>query len=259
MTAPGMRSICADLEAEHRALDVLVDGLDDQAWDTPTPAEGWMVRDQISHLGFFDRAATLAATDPDAFQDHVRTLRPGADTEDGRSRGGGDLLAWWRTGRSALMDVLAALDPAARVPWYGPAMGAVSFATARLMETWAHGQDVADALGAERPATDRLRHVCHIGVRARPFSYANRGLTPPADDVRVELVSPAGEPWTWGDQDAANAVRGPALDFALVVTQRRHLDDADLTTEGAVAAEWMGIAQAFAGPPGPGRPPRRAR
>ena len=62
-----------------------------------------------------------------------------------------------------------------------------------------------------------------------------------------------GEDWTWGDEGVVDQVRGPALDFCLVVTQRRHLDDTALEVEGPVAAEWMSIAQAFAGPPGPGR------
>ena len=134
-------------------------------------------------------------------------------------------------------------------------MSARSFITARLMETWAHGQDVVDALGAERPPTDRLRHVAHIGVGARPFSYVANGREPNPAPVRVELVAPSGDEWTWGPDDAADRVSGPALDFCLLVTQRRHRDDVDLTVQGAAADEWIGIAQAFAGPPGPGRRP----
>jgi len=141
------------------------------------------------------------------------------------------------------------------VPWYGPPMSAASKITARLMETWAHGQDVADALGRTRVATDRLRHVAHIGVGARPFSYAINGRELPADPVRVELIGPSGDQWTWGDPDAANVVRGSALDFCLVITQRRHRDDTDVVAEGPLADEWLAIGQAFAGPPGTGRQP----
>ena len=134
-------------------------------------------------------------------------------------------------------------------------MGAVSFASARLMETWAHGQDIVDALGVQRPATERLRHIAHIGVRARPFSYRIHDREPPVDDVRVELISPAGALWTWGEAGAGQRVGGTAMDFCLVVTQRRHLADTDLRLEGPVAEDWMRIAQAFAGPPGAGRKP----
>ena len=258
MTA--MEGICADLGAEHVALDAVVAGLDEAGWGTPTPAEGWMVRDQVSHLAYFDATATLAATDERAFEAHRAEATADLDATmashlaKGRSMSGPELLAWWRDGRKTMLDAFVGLDPKARLPWYGPPMSAVSFATARLMETWAHGQDAVDALGAERPATDRLRHVCHIGVRAMPYSYAVRNLPVPSDPVRVELVAPSGATWEWGPQHAGNLVHGDALDFALVVTQRRHRDDTGLVAVGPVANEWLSIAQAFAGPAGPGRP-----
>jgi uncharacterized protein (TIGR03084 family) len=153
-----------------------------------------------------------------------------------------------------MIDAFGATDPSARLPWYGPPMSVKSFVTARLMETWAHGQDIVDAVGADRPATDRLRHIAFIGVRARPFSYVNRGLDVPDGDVRVELTAPGGDTWTFGES-STDVVRGSALGFALAVTQRRHRDDTDLVIEGPLAQEWMAIAQAFAGPPTDGRPP----
>jgi uncharacterized protein (TIGR03084 family) len=137
-------------------------------------------------------------------------------------------------------------------------MGAMSFVTARLMETWAHGQDVRDAVGAMPSVSSRLRHVADIGVRARPFSYAVHGMDLPEAPVRVELVAPDGATWDWGPASAADVVAGPALDFCLLVTQRRHRDDLALVVQGPAAEEWVGIAQAFAGDPGPGRAPLRA-
>lgn len=255
----GMEAICADLAAEHEALDAVVAGLDEAGWDAVTPAEGWMVRDQVSHLAYFDGTATLAATDEAAFEAHraeaTADLEAAVDgpVAKGRAMSGAELLAWWRDGRREVLAAFLPLDPKARLPWYGPPMSAMSFATARLMETWAHGQDVVDALGAERPATDRLRHVCHIGVRALPYSYGVRQRPVPTEPIRVELRAPSGGTWEWGPDDAANAVRGDALDFALVVTQRRHRDDTGLVATGPVANDWLSIAQAFAGPAGPGR------
>ena len=49
---------------------------------------------------------------------------------------------------------------------------------------------------------------------------------------------------------------GPALDFCLLVTQRRHRDDLALSIDGPAATEWMTIAQAFAGTAGTGRSPQ---
>jgi uncharacterized protein (TIGR03084 family) len=262
-----MRSICDDLAAEHADLDTIVEALSPAEWLTDTPSPGWAIRDQISHLWFFDERAVLALTAPEAFAaDMAWLLAHGgtdASIEPGRSIEPDVLLEHWRTDRHKLIDAALDVDPSTRVPWYGPAMAARSFITARLMETWAHGQDVADALGIERRPTARLRHVAHIGVRARPFSYAVHHMTMPVDEVAVHLTGPDGEQWSWGDRaddsidsgPVDNVVSGSALDFCLVVTQRRHLSDTRLSAVGPAAVEWLSIAQAFAGGAGPGRHP----
>jgi uncharacterized protein (TIGR03084 family) len=134
-------------------------------------------------------------------------------------------------------------------------MSVASSVTARLMETWAHGQDVLDTVGIARVPTARLRHVADLGIRALRYAYTVNGLPVPAEPIRVELAGPDGARWDWGPPDAANRVNGTALDFCLLVTQRRHRDDTALVVAGAVAREWMSIAQAFAGPAGPGRAP----
>jgi len=251
-----VNEICDDLTAEHDDLDRIVEGAD---LDVSTPAPGWTVRDQITHLWFFDQRALMALTDPEAFQrDAEELMRTGADAaneQQGRHLPPDELLARWRADRAALVAHARTVDPKARVPWYGPAMSARSFITARLMETWAHGQDIADALGAERTPTDRLRHVAHIGVGARRFSYVTNGREPNEAPIRVELVAPSGELWTWGPEDAEDRVTGPALDFCLLVTQRRHRADLAVVAQGPNADEWLDIAQAFAGPPGQGRRP----
>jgi uncharacterized protein (TIGR03084 family) len=254
-----MAQICADLQAEQDDLEHILTGLRDADWERQTPAVGWSIRDQVSHLGTTDRVATIAAGDPARFTAEVlhqdRRERMARQLETGRSMPGPALLAWWRSGRQVMLEVFRQLHPQTRIPWFGPAMSAVSFATARLMETWAHGQDIVDTLGVHRQATERLQHVAHIGVRARPFSYTVRGLTPPAEEVRVELRSPAGAVWVWGDAGTTNTIMGEAIDFCLVVTQRRHVRDTHLRLVGPLAQEWMHLAQAFAGPPGQGRQP----
>jgi uncharacterized protein (TIGR03084 family) len=135
-------------------------------------------------------------------------------------------------------------------------MSAKSMATARFMETWAHARDVAAALGVELPADDRVRHVVHLGVRTRGFAYRNRGLEPPDVEIRVALRLPSGAELAFGPPEAEQSVTGSAYDFALVVTQRLHRRDADLVAVGADADAWLDLAQAFAGPSGPGREPR---
>jgi len=249
------------LSAETDDLRALVAGLDEAGWDTPTPAVGWAIRDQVSHLAYFDDAARTAIADPGRFTAERDAAMADIDgmTErvaaTNRDRTGAELLEWLAEARAGLIEAARAADPDLRTPWYGPPMSVASQVTARIMETWAHGQDVADALGVVRTPTGRLRHVAFLGVRTLPNSFLSHHLDVPAEPVRVELVGPAGDRWDYGPADAPDRVCGPAVDFALAVTQRRHLDDLALVVTGPVATRWMSMAQAFAGPPGPGRPP----
>jgi uncharacterized protein (TIGR03084 family) len=259
-----VRDVASDLLAEHDALDAIVAPLADDAWAAPTPSPGWSVADQIGHLTYFDGTAALAITDPDAFAASKDALFTSTDGGEAltlgfyRTMSPPGLLAAWRENRRLLADAIATLADDTRVVWYGPSMGAKSFVTARLMETWAHGQDVVDTISAERQPTDRLRHVAQIGFITRGWSYVNRGLVPPDVPVFVELTAPSAATWTWGPDDATERVTGPAEDFCLVVTQRRHVDDTALHVEGDLAREWLRYAQAFAGAATDGPPPRTA-
>ncbi|MGW0995192.1 TIGR03084 family metal-binding protein [Streptomyces sp. NPDC002523] len=252
-----------DLREESRALDVLVAELTGEQWATVTPAPRWSVAHQIAHLHWTDKAALLAVTDGDGFGEVVEKAlaTPDSFVDDAADEGArlapAELLARWREGREALQGALRDAAPqGTRFPWFGPPMSAASMATGRLMETWAHGQDVADALGVVRAPTDRLRHVVRIGVRARDFAFGVRGLPVPQEEFRVEVQAPSGAPWTFGPKDAPQRVTGTALDFCLLVTQRAHRADLALRAEGPDADRWLDIAQAFAGPPGTGRPPK---
>jgi uncharacterized protein (TIGR03084 family) len=254
-------ALIEDLAAETVVLRQIIDPLGDDDWQRPTPAPGWTITDQVSHLAYFDQVAITSATDPDEFAAEVSRLAaagivdPEAIARYYHDLDPAELREWFGRTRGDLLTVFADLDPAMRVPWVGPSMSVASSLTARLMETWAHGQDIADTVGVHREPTRRLRHVAHIGVGARAFSYAAHGMPMPAEAVRVELVAPSGEVWTWGPADAANRVTGPALDFCLLVTQRRHRADTAVIADGADADQWLSIAQAFAGPPGAGRLP----
>ncbi|MGI9594910.1 MAG: TIGR03084 family metal-binding protein [Acidimicrobiales bacterium] len=247
-----MDQICADLEAEHGALDAVVSSLTEDQWNADTPAEGWDVKDTIVHLIQADVAARIAVTEPDRFVEIKQGMATGGlesafGSKEGKS--GADILAWWRDERAQMLAAFRSRGPKERIPWFGPDMSTLSFATARLMETWSHGQDVADTVGAPWEPTERLRHVAHIGVSTRGWSYVNRGMTPPDGPVRVELRSPAGETWTWGPEDASDRLTGSAVEFCLVATQRRRPEETALVADGPLAEEWLGIAQAFAGPP----------
>jgi len=255
-----VKQIVSDLEVEQDSLDDIVMGISSDAWTTATPAEGWDVRDQIGHLTFFDERATEAIVAPDVFLAGIKGASVDIDgymashLDVARRSNSGEVLSHWRQGRTALIDVLGPLDPSARLAWYGPPMSARSFATARLMETWAHGQDIVDGLELNRTPTDRLRHIAFLGVQTMDWSFMVNGHDVPNEAVRVSLAAPSGDRWLWNEDSTQNIVSGDAEDFCLVVTQRRHILDTGLMVTGPVAKEWMSIAQAFAGPPGEGRP-----
>lgn len=249
----------ADLRAESDDLDAIVADLPAARWAEPTPAQGWTIAHQIAHLLWTDRVALTAVIDEAAFAELLEEAGKNptgfvdAAAEELAVTPPPELLADWRATRARLHDELLTVADGRKLPWFGPPMSAASMATARLMETWAHGLDVADALGVQRPPTTRLRSIAHIGVRTRDFSFVINGRQPPAEPFRVELRAPDGSTWSWGPEDAPQRVTGSAEDFCMLVTQRRPRSQLDVRADGADADEWLGIAQAFAGPPGTGR------
>ena len=257
MAGPG--PIVTDLRAESDDLDALVAALPADAWATPTPAPRWAIAHQIAHLLWTDRVALTAVTDETGFADVLSAAATNpagfvdAGAEELAATPPAELLADWRVTRGRLHEALLTVPDGRKLPWFGPAMSAASMATARLMETWAHGLDVADALGVDRAATGRLRSIAHIGVRTRDYAFIVNNLTPPSEPFLVELRGPAGDTWSWGPPDAAQRVTGSAEDFCFLVTQRRPRNTLDITAVGADARRWVEIAQAFAGPAGPGR------
>jgi uncharacterized protein (TIGR03084 family) len=256
-----LETLADDLAAETAELRGWLVPLTEDDWRRDTPASGWTIADQVSHLAYFDDIAVQSATEPDEFRAELERIVAGGgvdpDTIAARFRHlpGSELLEWFDTARERLLTSFRRLEPSLRIPWFGPPMSAASSLTARIMETWAHGQDVADALGVTRTPSRRLRHVAHIGVGARAYSYAVNGKDLPTERIRVELEGTDGALWTWGPEEASDRITGTALDFCLAVTQRRHRDDLALRIDGPRAQEWMMIAQAFAGGVGTGRQP----
>ena len=265
-----LQGLLNDLAAEGAQLYDTVDELGEEGGVLPTPAPGWTVATQVAHLLWTDEVAVLAARSHEtpeakhawdvvllaAIHDPMGYVDAGAFELAGHPRD--EVLTRWAAGRDSLRHALTALPAGLRMPWFGPPMSAASMATARFMETWAHGLDVYDAaaqgLGRSRPEpTDRIKHVAYLGVRTRNYAYSVHQEEPPAEEFRVELTAPSGALWSWGPEDAAQRVAGPAYDFCLLVTQRVNRADTGLVATGEDAEHWLGIAQAFAGPPGPGR------
>lgn len=263
-----MQQQAADLRAEGEELNGLLETLDESDWERATPFKGWTVNDVIQHLHQGDWMQVLTMTDEAKYLE-AREARSAARARDDGSSGlegfgfhaaqGPALRVRWYDYFRQMCELMAADDPKRRVKWGGPDMSIRSAATARQMETWAHGQDIYDLLRRPRTPTDRLKNVVVLGINTFGWTFANRGIEPPGPRPYVRLTAPSGAIWEWGDPDGANKVEGAALDFCRVVTQGRNIADVTLTVVGEPARAWMDIAQCFAGPPNdPPAPGERA-
>ena len=258
-----MRQLVRDLREEGTSLYDFLQTLDESNWARPTPFKNWTVQDVVEHPHFSDRLAVLSLKSSDEFlktaEDITRAVRDeGLDLKtymhrELRSPSPSEMLKLWHHYFTEMCDLLEAADPKARLKWFGPDMGVRMFATARQMETWAHGQDIYDLLQVKRENTDRLKNVALIGVKTFGWTFVNRSLEVPADIPYVRLTAPSGEIWEWNQPNRENRVEGLATEFCHVVTQGRNIADTQLEVIGETAARWMEIAQCFAG--GPEDPP----
>ncbi len=254
-------AVLVDLQAEGDELYQLVSAIEPDRWRIMTPSPGWTIAHQVGHLAASDRFAALAVTDPQAFA--ARRGEVAADLNETNDKSAADaavvqpedLLAEWRAARTAVVAALATVPTGERVQWIVAPMSPASLASTRLMELIRHGQDIRDVLGIVWTPTDRIFHVARLGARTRDFAYQSRGLEPPVQEFRIELTGPSGELWFFGPPDAGQRVTGSAADFCLLVTRRRHRSDLGLTADGDDADQWLDFAQAYAGPPSPGRDP----
>ena len=255
------RDVIADLTAEAEEFEGLISGLDEAGWQRPTPAPGWTVAHQAAHLAFIFRLAGTAAADPELFT--AMTKAAAADFE-GAVNGALNeylsdppevLLSRWRAERDSSIKALAAVPADQVVPWLVRPLPPAVLCCAGMMELFAHGQDIADALGVPRTPTDRLWHLAWFATLTWDFGYQSRGLTPPDVAFRYELTAPSGAVWEFGPADAEQKITGPAADFCLLVTRRRHRDDLAVRAVGEDADRWLDIAQAYRGPAGAGRQP----
>jgi uncharacterized protein (TIGR03084 family) len=247
-----------DFRDESDGLFDLLDGLGDSDWECKTQFKYWTPNDIVAHLHMGNVAADLSLKGGEDFSAFGRRL-----AELGRGEGGHlaathawlngarnrDLLTIWRDFYREMADRFAVADPKKRVKWFGPDMSVLSSISARLMETWAHGQAVYDAFGQIREESDRIKNIAIIGVNTFGWTFANRGMTPPGARPGVRLIAPSGASWEWPSPGSDEIIEGEATEFCQVVAQTRNIADTSLKITGETASAWMAIAQCFAGPP----------
>jgi uncharacterized protein (TIGR03084 family) len=255
------KDVLADFSLEGDELDRVVSQLDEDQWTLPTPAPGWTIAHQIAHLTATFRLAALAGADPAAFTKLAAGLSPDFDANVVAAMAPylrlppAELLTQWRTARAEAAGALGAADPDKPLPWLVNPLPPAVIGQAGIMELFAHGQDIHDALKVEPERTDRIGHLVRFAVRTWTFGYLARRMPVPEVEFRFELVAPSGRVWSFGPDDADQQISGPAVDFCLLTTRRRHRDDLAVTAVGPDAEAWLDIAQAYRGPAGKGRAP----
>jgi uncharacterized protein (TIGR03084 family) len=249
-----------DFLEESRALYGLLVNRPEADFGKVTQFKDWTVDDVLRHLHFWNWMAELQIVDEARLDQELAAvgaqgMRPREQAHVGGASGRPLLSVWWDQVQKTA-EVFAEADPKARLKWAGPSMSARSSITARLMETWAHGQEIYDVLGAERVDADRIKNIAVLGINTYGWTYLVREEEPIGPMPYVKLTAPSGEIWSFGEEDDANWIEGRATEFCQVVTQTRHIKDTNLTVTGPVAENWMSKAQCFAGgrndPPAPG-------
>lgn len=245
-----MREILSDLVAEQQSLDQFLQRVAIRDWDRATPAAGWSIRDTVSHLATFEEYAFNALAEGGSRQveaDQYPTDE--AFTEagilPGREMRAQDVIEWWRGSRAKVIEELSRSAPDTRVPWFKSDMSAKTFATTRLMETWAHGLDVYSSLGEECEDTIRLRHIAWLGWKSLPYAFelAGKEYSKP---VRIEVLGPQWSKWVFGPEDTDQVIKGQAGEWCRVAVRRMDASDADsLKAQGDVAETALLVARAY--------------
>jgi len=260
-----MHQLAVDFSTECDALNELLREHGSAVFDIRTQFKQWSINDILLHLHHWNIAAALAVFEPEAFENHkqrvIAYLGTGAslidfDRQECGHESGYELLESWRGFYTTMATRFAELDPKARAAWIGPDMSVRSSLSARLMESWAHAQAIYDVLGVERTLSDGIRHIAQIGINTFGWTFRNRQLAVPEAMPSVRLIAPSGARWEWNSDASNDVIEGAASEFCQVVTQTRHVADTALAVSGAVASQWMSMAQCFAGsptdPPAPG-------
>ena len=246
-----------DFRDESDALYRLLADLKDEDFYRPTRFKQWTIGEIITHLHIWNWAAEQVLVDEAACmklmadfvaQRETTTLRAFEKRWSDPLQGRALLDAWHQQYRKSA-ERFQAVDPRLRTKWFGPDMSARSNITARLMETWAHGQAIYDLLGVERVDTDRIRNIAVLGINTFEWTFNTHQQPLPAVRPHVRLNAPSGAIWTWNEDSDNDLIEGSASEFCQVVTQVRNIADTRLKVVGESATRWMGIAQCFAGLP----------
>jgi uncharacterized protein (TIGR03084 family) len=240
--------VVADLAAEEERLELLLTGLSDEQWSSPSAAPGWTVTDVVIHLAQTEElvsASIAGGGRGEVWERGDQALDEAVAAVVAADRApAAEVFERWRRARRAALDALRTADPLQRVPWAATPLRPQVLATTRLAEHWAHGLDITTPLGLPFPDTDRLRHIAWLAHRTLPYAFAIEGME--AHDVFCELTGPHGATWSYGPDDADSTIRGPVGEFCRVGARRLRSDQTSLIADGPHAATALQVLRNYA-------------
>ena len=254
-----MREILSDLVAEEQALDQFLQRVHEREWTLPTPARNWSIMDTVCHLAYTETFAADAIGRGQLAFDEAGL----AGIDDWMQRGivaGRGLryqavIEWWRNGRASVVDALSRMSGTETIPWLAGSMGAKTFATSRLAETWTHGLDIKAAMEGRitlaeeeedpRDDTPRLRHVAWLAHRTLRHAFEQDDIEFPAGGIRVELMGPRYSRWVYGPVEAENVIKGIAGEWCRVAADWLDPAESGLKAEGESAEAALQVVRFF--------------
>ncbi|MDJ0925624.1 MAG: DinB family protein [Acidimicrobiia bacterium] len=254
-----MREILSDLVAEQQALDQFLQRISERQWNLPTSAPGWSIKDTVSHLAYTERFAARAIEEGPTVIKKARITDIDEWTALGVTEGRGmryqQVIEWWRNSRADVVDALSRMDGTDRVAWIAGDMSARAFGTLRLMETWAHGLDIKDAMDGlltfdeeeDDPLADtsRIRHVAWLAHRMLPYAFSEAGEEFPETGIRLELMGPSYARWVYGPEDSEDVIKGIAGEWCRIAVHRLDYGATSLKAEGANAETALKVVRTY--------------
>ncbi len=207
--------VCDLFPLERQALLQLLQGLDEQAWHTPTVCAGWSVKDITQHLLADDLGILSRKRDSFDYLSIVKTPYH-LDSWDELVAFINEMNAIWvQATRRLSVQVLCSLlefsgeelyryfstlDPFAMgdpVSWAGPAPAPVWLDIAReYTERWLHQQQIRDAV--DKPGLKErafFAPVLETFIRALPHTYRDVQASD-GTSIRLIITGEAGGVWT---------------------------------------------------------------
>lgn len=254
-----MREILSDLVAEEQALDQFLQRISERQWSLPTSAPGWSIKDTVSHLAHTEDFAAKAIAGGSAVVEDAGITDVNEWTavgvKIGRDMRYQQVIEWWRNSRADVVDALSRMEGTDRVSWIHGDMSARAFGTLRLMETWAHGLDIKDAMDGlltydedeEDPTADtsRIRHIAWLAHRMLPFAFAEAGEEYPDSGIRLELMGPRYSRWVYGPEDAKDVIKGIAGEWCRIAVHRLEHTATSLKAEGDKAEAALRVVRTY--------------